>query len=276
MSRQQFKSILVGVDFSPYSKIVLKQAQFLSQVWKTSLSIVHAYDMPSNYDESSIYAKFPNMLSAETYSDRIKKYYKLSGARIKIIAKVGAPTSVILSEAKKLTNPLIVVGYKGHRVIEEFLFGSTAQRIALKSKAPVWIHRGEKVIDPKRVLVPHDLSRASDRSVEIANRLTKNDLSEFEIFHVNEKIFPILDYNRFTNMKQKIAFKTHDKIQQLIKKYPKIKVVSANGAVAKKIASHSKKFDLVVMTHHNPTGFMSRSETVALLKKVHTPVMVAH
>ncbi|MEQ1665734.1 MAG: universal stress protein, partial [Bdellovibrionales bacterium] len=158
MSRQQFKSILVGLDFSPYSRLVLKQAQFLAQIWKASLSIVYAFDMPSIYDETSIYARFPNMLSSDLYADQIRKYYKLGSTKINIVAKLGAPTHVILAEVKKHAKPLIVVGYKGHREIEEFLFGSTAQRIAIKSKTPVWIHRGGKVIDPKRMLVPHDLS----------------------------------------------------------------------------------------------------------------------
>ena len=277
MFQQPFKTIVVGVDFSPYSKIVVRQAQMLCRMWNAKLVLVHAIDNPVDYAASpygSVY--WPNLSNSKTYVSRIKKVYGIKSALTKIIAKSSTPVRLITETAKKFERPLLMAGYKGHNKIVEFVFGSTAQQLAMKSKIPVWIHRGNKVIRPKKILIPHDLSQASDRSIDVVRKLSLACPTTYEVFHVNQKPFPILDYNTFTKMNRQLEKATQTKIQHLLKEYPRIHLKTASGNVTEKIVKRSNDFDLLVIAHHNPAGLLSKSETATLMKKVRTPLIVTH
>src|SRR3989338_6265468 len=182
MFQDAFKTIVVGVDFSPYSKLVVKQAKLLSQLCNTKLVLVHAIHDPVEYSPS-LYMSFPNLISEKSYEERIKKMYEIRNSSAKIIAKRGTPASLLQETARKFSKPLIVVGHKGQSKIVDFFFGSTAQILALKSKIPVWIHRGNKVIKPAKVLIPHDLSLESNHAIDIVKKLSLTTPLTYEVFH---------------------------------------------------------------------------------------------
>jgi nucleotide-binding universal stress UspA family protein len=269
-----FKSIIVGVDFSSYSKIVVKQAQLLSELWKARLVLVYAFQMPPDY-YASPFPPDPILTDAKSNVARVKKFYKVTDPEIKIIADDKAPLYLINKTADKFPHPLIMVGYKGQSPIGEFFFGSTAQTLALKATAPIWIHRGNKVIKPLRLLIPHDLSATANSSIEVAKRLSLSNPLTYEVFYVNQKPFPILDYKNFNKLNQKSINKTQAKVHNLTKAYPNIRLVSESGDVTEKVVKRSEKFDVIVMSHH-PKGFFEKSETMAVMRKVSTPLIIAH
>lgn len=276
MFEQPFKNIVVGVDFSPYSKVVVKQAELLCKIWQAQLVLIHAIHDPVDYASDPYTGVFfSNSINTDTYVERIKKFYKTNAAT-KIIAKSGTPVHLITTTAKKLGHSLIVAGYKGHNPIAEFFFGSTAQLLALKSKVPVWIHRGQKIVRPERILVPHDLSHESNHSIDVVKKLSLACPATYEVMYVNKKPFPILDYKTFTEVSDKLEKSTQTKFKNLLKRYPNVPVTRTSGEVTEKIAKRSKDFDLLVMTHHNSTSLLSPSETVELIKKVRAPLLVAH
>jgi nucleotide-binding universal stress UspA family protein len=277
MFHQAFKTIVVGVDFSVYSKVVVKQAQLLGRLWKANLVLVHAIESPVSYAAypyGSIY--LPNLEDAKTYESRLRKTYGISDASIKVVAKYASPELLISAVAKKIDRALIMVGYRGNSKMAELVFGSTAQQLAMSSRKPVWIHRGDKVVDPKKILVPHDLSPSSDHSIDVVNKLSLAHPASFEVFHVSQKPFPILDFSKFSKLSNQVETATQEKIQNLFRKYPKVNFKTGSGDVTDEIVKRSKDFDLLVMAHHNKKSLFSKSETATLMKKVSTPLIVAH
>lgn len=275
MFQEAFKTVVAGVDFSPYSKLVVKQAKLLCELWKTKLVLVHAIHDPVEYSPS-LYMSFPNLISEKSYEERIKKVYEIKDPSVKIVARRGTPASLIQQTAGNYPRSLIIAGHKGQSKIADFFFGSTAQVLALKSKIPVWIHRGSKLVKPKKILIPHDLSRQANHSIDIVKKMHLASPASYEVFFVREKVFPVLDYKTYLDLNRRMIKKTQTKIRNLLKEYPTLPFVATNGEVSDEIVKRTKKFDLLVMAHHNPTGLFSKSETADLMKKVKTPVIVVH
>lgn len=275
MFQQAFKTIIVGVDFSPYSKIVVSQAKFLSKLWKARLVLVHAIHDPVEYSPS-LYMSFPNLISEKSYEERIKKLYGVQTSVVKVLARRGTPAALLMETAGKFPKPLIMAGHKGQSKMADFFFGSTAQILALKSGIPVWIHRGSKVVQPKRILIPHDLSEEANHSIDIVKQLELASPLNYEVFFVKEKAFPVLDYKTYMDLDRRLARESQKKIGNILKSYPRLPFVTANGEVTEKIAKRTGKFDLLIMTHHNQPKLFSKSETAELLRKIKTPMLVTH
>ena len=131
MFQQPFKAIIVGVDLSPYSQTVVKQAQLLCRMWKAKLILVHAMQDMVDYQVAP-YVVFPNLINTKTSAAKIKAFYGVKSAATRIVVKIGTPVRLITETAKEYANPLVMAGHKGHGQIAEFFFGSTAQQLALK------------------------------------------------------------------------------------------------------------------------------------------------
>jgi nucleotide-binding universal stress UspA family protein len=141
----KFKTIIVGVDFSSYSKRVVKQAKYLSRTWKAKIILVHSVHEIFDYANPHLmFAMFPSMPSIGTYVSRIRRFYNFEHQK-DIVVGYDSPAQMILKTAKKYPEPLILVGYRGHSPIVEFFIGSTAQELIRKSKFPVWIQRGNEI-----------------------------------------------------------------------------------------------------------------------------------
>lgn len=275
MFQQAFKTIIVGVDFSAYSKTVVSQAKLLSKLWKTKLVLVHAIHDPVEYSPS-LYMSFPNLISDKSYEERMMKLYGVKSTSVKVVARRGTPAALLIETAGKYPKPLIMAGHRGQGPMAEFFFGSTAQMLALKSSVSVWIHRGRKVIRPERILIAHDLSEEANVSIDIVKQLELASPLSYEVFFVKEKAFPVLDYKTYLAIDKRITRQNQLKLGNIFKRYPCLPFVSANGEVTDKIAKRTAKFELLIMTHHNPTGLFKKSETAELLKKVKTPLLVTH
>ena len=83
----------------------------------------------------------------------------------------------------------------------------------------------------------------------------------YEVFYVGQKEFPVLNYRTDVARNRRLQKRIQIKIANLLKDYPQVSFVTATGEVTDKIVKRTKKFDLLVMAHHNPTGLFSKSET---------------
>ncbi|MGZ3725908.1 MAG: universal stress protein [Pseudobdellovibrio sp.] len=272
MLEQSIKTIVVAVDFSAYSKTVVKQAKLLCKLWKAHLVLVHVIQDPVEY-APALYVPFPNRLSVEYYQNQIRKTYDIKGKGAEIIAKRGLPSDTILHVADLYPNSMVMAGYKGVSPIGEFFFGSTAQSLVLKSNHPVWIHRGNKVIKPEKVLIPHDLSNESNKSIDILKNLSLAAPDKYEVFFVDQYPFPVLDYAAYT-VAQKQKSVNFAKISKLKNEYPELHFVAGKGNLKDKIVKKAKRFDMLVMAHHHPSGFFTGSDTVDILKLVNKPALI--
>lgn len=273
MLQQKIQTIIVGVDFSEYSHLVAKQAKLLAKLWKCKLVYVHAILDPVQY-APALYYPLPNRLSNEYYQKEVKKIYQTG--KSDVLVRSGMPSAVLLEAAQKFTNPMIIAGYKGVRPVEEFFFGSTAQSLVYNGNFPVWIHRGNKVIQPKKVLIPHDLSLEANHSIDTINELSLAAPMKYEVFFVQQKPYPVLDYSKYTLAEKKMMEVSAAKAKDLKKKYPKIRFSAAKGDITSMISKKSSNFDLMVVTHHHRSGFYNPGATVTLLKNINKPTLVVH
>lgn len=265
--------VIVGVDFSPYSKLVVKQAKRLCALWGAQLVVVHAVHDPLIYSPI-LFVPVPVPLTEAQYKRRIKKEYHLKLGTIKIFAQHGDPTALLNKFAKKFRHSMIIAGYKGHNQVAEFFFGSTAHSLIQKAKAPLWLHRGDKVVTPSKVLIPHDLTKESNRSIDLFKKLSLRQPTSYEVMFVRERPFPVLDYALYKMTERKMLLDEQGKIQYLLGKYPRLPFFTTAGNITEKIVKRTKQFDIILMTHHNQNGIFARNETARLLSSVNKPLFI--
>lgn len=268
-----FDAIVVGVDFSDYSKTVVKQAIVLSELWKTKLIFVHAFNEPIDA-APTLYVSIRKNLGPHYYRDHIKTFYGLKNRRFESVVDFSTPTRLISATAKKFKRSLIIVGYKGSSRLAEILFGSTARHLVSKVRTPIWVHRGNEVINPKRVLIAHDLSKESNRGVDIFKQLNLVQRLDYQVYFVREKPFPVLDYTLYKSIEREQLLYDQKKIRSLLAKYPRLHFQTTTGEATEKIVEKTRKFDLVLISHRKNKEFYSSSETLQLMRKSEKPLLV--
>lgn len=273
MFKRPFESIVVGIDFSPYSKLVVKQAIKLSLMWNAQVYLVHAFNEPTEY-APSLYITLRKPLNPTYYKNKILKYYNLKKFPVKLIVDYDMPTQLIRKTARSLKKPLIMAGYKGNAKVAEVIFGSTAHNLALGTKSPVWIHRGNKVIEPNRILIPHDLSKQSNRSIDLLKKLELMHPVRYQVCFVREKPLPVLDYELYKKMELKQVREVQKETKSLLAQYPGLSFLSTTGEVADKVVRKTRHFDLILIAHRHSAGFFSISETRRLISKSHVPLLI--
>ncbi len=273
MANRKIKTLIVGVDFSKYSKVVVQQAKMLSEKLKIPIVYVNIFEQPyvSEWILKTALAELERHFEKE-----IRKTYKLN-KKDKVIVRCGQAFQHILDIAKKFTNPLIVVGHRGKSgVFARFFIGSTAERLALKSPFPVWIHRGKRPIFPKHVLVPCDLTKRGRHALDSVKAMGFGSNLQVELYHVIQPPFPVLDYAAWSNTYERIKEKNISMIRMFKKKNPGLKVVEIEGDINEEIEQQSRKFDLVAITPREHKGSFASfgSVTSKVVRQGDTSVLV--
>lgn len=274
-SQEKFKTIVVGLDFSPYSRIVLKQAQLLARLSGAELVAVHVSGTLSRPYGMEL-AQLDDPFEIEEMKRQFNRHYRLDQQGITSVVVVGAAAQALARIAGRYKNPLIVVGYKGRSMISRFLLGSTAEQLIRISTYPVWIQRGTKVVKPNRILVPHDLSKLSDKALTAAKGFTKGKAPNIEAVFVTELPIPttyyegwMIDYNDIMDMDREAVAKFRAE-------HPNLKVRHPQGNAIQKILAMSSGFDLVVLRPHKKKeiGYARGRITNKVLRASPKPVLV--
>jgi nucleotide-binding universal stress UspA family protein len=275
MSTKRFQTIVVGLDFSAYSKKVLQQAQVLGRLYDAEVVAIYSTFDPSKLLDISLTAQ-AEASTISTITESFKNYYKLGKNKIKAVVAYGSPEDVILSVAKKSKDPLIVVGHKGHSVVSRFLLGSTAERLAQTSTFPVWIHRGGKLVKPHKILVPHDLRKISDSALNVANRLGNGRAPEVEAFFVCQEPLPILYYEGWIAEHNEVLTTANKALAKFKKAHPRVALKSSKGDPVQDILKRGRNFDLIVMRpHSHRESFHSFGKvTSKVIRSAEVPVLV--
>lgn len=136
---QPIRRVIVGVDLSPHSQIVLSTAQSLARSFGASLLVVHAFETPTL------------AMGIEPWYalDRIRADAQRAFAGFVGAARAGydgpfeaefadgEPSSALLDRAS--SGDVLVVGTHGHSALLRAVLGSTAYRVAKKSTQPVLV-----------------------------------------------------------------------------------------------------------------------------------------
>lgn len=260
MQHQTVNNIVVGIDFSKYSRTVLKEAQQLSETMSASLSIVYVYDyfqtLGGTIEEFELRIK-----------QQILKLYKLKNDSA-VFLRMGDPATQLIEFCKKFQSaPLLVVGFKGHSKIARFFLGSTAEKVATLSPFPVWIHRGLRALLPKKVLVPSDFTEQTDRALSRLKVFESTFHPALELYHVIADPIPVLDFPVYKEAYKRLHDEDDKLFAEFLKTHSEIKTVRGSGNIIDKIEKRSKKFDLIAFSPHG------KNKAVPILGKVATKLV---
>ncbi len=284
------KKILVPVDFSEHSKFAAEKAISLAQICNATLYFLHVGETAKK--------------SAELLCKFINDLYHKNTVRIKKLVAQGAPSTMILSTAKKLNMDTIVMGHRELSGLKQLMQGSVAEKVLRESICPVLIIKkkkqtefGEYVLPQIRniegtfqadkILVPLDFSPASKEAFQYAVYLASHYNSTIYTLTVFDKKYKELgdDHKKHT------AIIVHGRRIQLWKEFPellettsytksetRLKRILLNGDPFSKIESivQEKEIDLVIMGTNGRTGlehFLIGSVAEKVLRSVGCPVM---
>lgn len=145
------KTILAAIDTSGTAEAVVAEAAELARLADARVVLFTAVQLPivateyapvmQNFSE----LKAAGEKAAATHLATLKK--RLSAHRIatETVHLTGAPTALILEQARKHAADFIVMGSHGHTAFYDLLVGSTTHGVLLRARCPV-------VIVPKKAL----------------------------------------------------------------------------------------------------------------------------
>lgn len=271
MKTRDIRTLIVGVDLSAYSKLVVREAKQLSAQLRLPLVYVFAYEDVDLYQEQSV--NFDRAKIAKFYEEKIRSKYRVE-KRQKVIIRFGRAEKEILAVAKKEKSPLIVVGHTSGHYVARFFLGSVAEELAATTSFPLWIHRGEKVLLPKKILVPSDLSSLSHKAINEIEKFRVGFKADVEIYHVLTEPFPSLDYEAWLAVETAIKNADDKKMKSFKKRHPSLKLVRSRGIVAQSIRNRSKKFDLVAVSPRPQSKSLFGRLTGKIVRSGNVPVLV--
>lgn len=277
MKNPGFKNIIVGVDFSDYSKIVVKQAIKLAEYYEAKLVLVHSISTALYTADVRMYYDITNDI-VKPMEDEVISFYSLDelDEKPKVFVAMSTPTALINSVAESYRNSLIVVGHRGQSKLGRFFLGSNAESLALSAVRPVWIHRGNAVRVPRKILLPSDFSPRSKASLKVAQSFANGKKPALEFFHAQGMPEPILDIGRYQKLLAGFNAVESDKRKRFKALFPKVPFKTVTGDVISSILDESKKFDLIAIAPHNRKGMFARfgSVTGKLVRTGDTPILV--
>lgn len=147
-----FENILVGTDFSDYSKSTIKKT--IDLVRKTDLNpkitIQHVYQVPNGYHYSGkSYKEFAEIMKKNSEQDYNKFMLNFNTEGIDItpahsLDKEDDKVRIIAIEAKKQEANLLVIGAKGRTSAAALFIGSKAERLVqLNEDIPMLVIRSK-------------------------------------------------------------------------------------------------------------------------------------
>jgi nucleotide-binding universal stress UspA family protein len=138
-----FKKILLAFDGSEHARKAAKIAGEIANIMQADLWVVFAYDpIPSYLGTPNFQVAIDHRLDIgeEVKKEALQEIGPISG---KIATEIleGSATEAILSVAEVREIDLIIMGTRGHSMIEGLLIGSHSHKVVSHAKCPVLLVR---------------------------------------------------------------------------------------------------------------------------------------
>ena len=159
MKTSLFNRILYATDMSTNAQAAAHYALSLAHDYRVHLTIVNVipdkveemsailgYDLAAHYDDENIQSFFKDGIneSKQKLTERIQTLCDQTASgrsncpiTPEVLIRVGHPVEQILQAAEEEQSDLIVVGARGHSMLEDILAGSVARGVVKKSRVPV-------------------------------------------------------------------------------------------------------------------------------------------
>ena len=137
-----FKQILVGCDFSADSDRAVAFGFSLAQEFEAAIHLVHVVE-PFVYRDAMLPSTMKTEVLAEAAASVNQRLEDLvpdearNWCQIEIACEAGKPFQVLKSYAESHQVDLIVLGVRGHSLVETLLLGSTTDRVIRGVACPV-------------------------------------------------------------------------------------------------------------------------------------------
>lgn len=149
------QTILVPIDFSPYSETSLLKACELASCMKLSIVVLHVVhdpsEMPGYYARMAKKKHMVRMadiakeMMDEFMSALINKHPAIDCLKqVETMLVVGVPANRILEVADKVNAQMIVMGSQGHTGLAHLMLGSKAEQVVRLSPISVTIIKAHK------------------------------------------------------------------------------------------------------------------------------------
>jgi nucleotide-binding universal stress UspA family protein len=145
----QVQRILVPVDFTDTTEVVIEYAVGLAQRMGSSITILHAYQIPVyGFPDGAFItaAEVAAQLStaAQAHLDALQERYNDRGPPVTTVLRDGVAWEEINAVAADLSADLIIIGTHGRRGLARALLGSVAENIIRTANIPVLVIHGPR------------------------------------------------------------------------------------------------------------------------------------
>lgn len=273
-STSVFETVIVGVDFSRASRLIVRQAMRLARDFRAELIVVHAAAEPIQVTgPEGLPVPVTRGLHLIELSSSLRRFYRLP-ENVREIVRRGSPARLLSRIASTVPRPLIVVGTSSRSTVSRFFLGSQAEELAVHSLYPVWVHRGDRVVSLRHLLVPTDLSETSQSLADVIDEWSEDQgLSVSYLF-----VRPELPMGLSISWSKEHDEKLLGGLLQAMARFrerPR-KLLTDAGDPVERICRRARRYDVVVMSPHNRSGlFQSFGQvTTQVIRHSEVPVLV--
>ncbi len=193
-------NIVCATDFTENAAHAADAAVSIAERFKVNLTLVHAVNRPAM---RSLPAAMHDTWTGEAAGALRKLAKKLSVRDPDVASKllIGVPDEAIIEHACQTQPDLVVMGSLGVRNLDEWVLGSSAERVADASPRPIllvrdsdpfrnWVEKNE----PLRICVAYAFDRTSDLALRYLDRWKAAGPLHITVAHVD---WPPEQYARF-------------------------------------------------------------------------------
>jgi nucleotide-binding universal stress UspA family protein len=133
-----YKNILIAIENSNADRTVLEHVQQLAKLTGASLLLVHVADgwVARNYDALAL-RESEEMKEDRAYLARVQEELTGHGFTTRTHLALGDPATELVRVAEKEHVDLIAMSTHGHRLLNDIIRGSTADRVRHNVSIPV-------------------------------------------------------------------------------------------------------------------------------------------
>ncbi|MDR4499749.1 MAG: universal stress protein [Candidatus Scalindua sp.] len=137
-------NILVAVDFSNASQMILEKTRTLALALSAKVYILHVIEQEPDLDDEFGSETLSGQLTREfpqEYKELQEEVDKLRKSDIDATAILtqGITIETIVQKSKKLAADIIIVGSHGHGGVHHLMFGSVSEGILQRASCPVLV-----------------------------------------------------------------------------------------------------------------------------------------
>lgn len=149
------KTILVPVDFSKISDVVVKEAAALARALHGRVMLLTVIQPPVVMTEYAAMMDLTQITAAGERNaarqlERIEDQLTAEFVTAESTQVSGAPVAQIIAQAERCRADYIVMGSHGHTAFYDLLVGSTTHGVLMRAKCPVVIIPAVKEESPKK------------------------------------------------------------------------------------------------------------------------------